>query len=308
MKVAVTSASGQLGSSVVKALIEEIGAEQVIGVARTPERASHLKVEVRQGDYNSYDQFNSALKGSDVVVILSGNDDPGKRITQHRNIIRAAKDNGLQKIVYTSILGDETRTTFSSVIGSNRQTEQDIKNSGLSWVIGRNGIYLEPDIESLADYKKEGRIEESNKFYIKYCMLQDTIRQEAKILAKIVEDELSRLESIEAELAFAYAKLATDQSLKNQVFNLTGPAISQEELAKLLNEIFGTAITYEEMSVDDYLADRKNALGEFLGPIISGIYEGIRDGAFDVSSDFEKATGRSHKKPVDLIREIREKR
>ena len=283
MKVAVTSASGQLGSSVVKALIEEIGAEQVIGVARTPERASHLKVEVRQGDYNSYDQFNSALKGSDVVVILSGNDDPGKRITQHRNIIRAAKDNGLQKIVYTSILGDETRTTFSSVIGSNRQTEQDIKNSGLSWVIGRNGIYLEPDIESLADYKKEGRI------------INSAGQGKCGYTSR-------------SELAFAYAKLATDQSLKNQVFNLTGPAISQEELAKLLNEIFGTAITYEEMSVDDYLADRKNALGEFLGPIISGIYEGIRDGAFDVSSDFEKATGRSHKKPVDLIREIREKR
>lgn len=39
MKIAVTSASGQLGSAIVKQLIEEIGKEQVIGIARTPKKA-----------------------------------------------------------------------------------------------------------------------------------------------------------------------------------------------------------------------------------------------------------------------------
>ena len=37
MKIAVTSASGQLGASIVKQLIHEIGKENVIGIARTPE-------------------------------------------------------------------------------------------------------------------------------------------------------------------------------------------------------------------------------------------------------------------------------
>ncbi|MEP0987895.1 hypothetical protein [Ekhidna sp.] len=39
MKIAVTSASGQLGSSIIKQLIVENGSENVIGIARTPEKA-----------------------------------------------------------------------------------------------------------------------------------------------------------------------------------------------------------------------------------------------------------------------------
>ena len=48
MKIAVTSASGQLGSSIVKELIKEIGTENVVAIARTPQKAKHLGVEVRK--------------------------------------------------------------------------------------------------------------------------------------------------------------------------------------------------------------------------------------------------------------------
>ena len=50
MKIAITSASGQLGAAIVKQLIKEIGSENVIGIARTPTKAEHLGVEVRKGD------------------------------------------------------------------------------------------------------------------------------------------------------------------------------------------------------------------------------------------------------------------
>ena len=49
MKIAVTSAGGQLGTAIVKELKREIGSENVIGLARTPERASHLGVEIQKG-------------------------------------------------------------------------------------------------------------------------------------------------------------------------------------------------------------------------------------------------------------------
>lgn len=61
-------------------------------------------------------------------------DNPQKRIQQHRNVIEAAKENGVQKIVYTSIVGDEVETAFSPIIKSNRQTENDVRESGLNWV------------------------------------------------------------------------------------------------------------------------------------------------------------------------------
>lgn len=48
------------------------------------------------------------------------------------------------------------------------------------------------------------------------------------------------------------------------------------------------------MSVADYRADRIAELGEFMGTIIGGIYEGIRGGHFDAPSDFAAAAGRAH--------------
>ena len=52
-RVAVTAASGQLGSEIVKATIEVVGKDCVIGLARTPGKAESLDIEVRPGNENS---------------------------------------------------------------------------------------------------------------------------------------------------------------------------------------------------------------------------------------------------------------
>lgn len=70
--------------------------------------------------------------------------------------------------------------------------------------------------------------------------------------------------------------------------------MTQAELAAHLNTAFGTSLTYRAMSVEDYRADRRAALGDTMGTIIAGIYEGIRSGVFDRPSDFETAAGRPH--------------
>ena len=49
MKIAVTAASGQLGSSIVNALVKQIGTANVVALARTPEKAQGLGVEIRPG-------------------------------------------------------------------------------------------------------------------------------------------------------------------------------------------------------------------------------------------------------------------
>ena len=48
----------------------------------------------------------------------------------------------------------------------------------------------------------------------------------------------------------------------------------------------------------------REELGDFLGTIIAGIYEGINNGDFNCSSDFEKAVGRPHKSAMEIIREF----
>lgn len=276
MKIAVTSANGKLGSSIVKHLIDAIGKENVIGIARTPEKAKHLGIEIRKGDYNSREEFDAALQGIDKVILLSGMDEPQKRIQQHRNVIEAAKSNGVKKIVYTSIVGDEKNNAFSPIVQSNRQTEKDVQSSGLDWTIGRNGIYIEPDLEYIDTYVKDGEI--------RNCAADGKCTYTSR-----------------EELGYAYAKMLLEDKHNGQIYNLVGQGITQAQLADYINQVYNTNLEYHSVSIADYLTERKNELGDFLGTVIAGIYEGINKGANDIDSDYEKATGRSHKLPLEMI-------
>ncbi|MBU2883090.1 SDR family oxidoreductase [Psychrosphaera sp. B3R10] len=269
MKIAITAASGQLGSHIVKALADMVPQSNVIALARTPEKAKHLGIEVRPGDYNDRYQLEQSLQSVDSLLLVSGMDAPDKRIGQHQNVIQAARNAGVKKIVYTSIQGAEQNTSFSPVVQSNRQTEKDVSESGLQWVIGRNGIYIEPDIEYIETYKKEGRI--SN------CAGDGRCGYTSR-----------------AELAYAYAKMLMEDKHNGQTYNLHGEVITQYQLAEYLNMGFGTDLTYSAVSVEEYKKERIAALGEFIGNVIAGIYQGIREGKSDNVSDYLTAAGREH--------------
>jgi NAD(P)H dehydrogenase (quinone) len=276
MKIAVSTASGNLGSTIINHLKQEIGAENVIGIARTHEKAKHLGVEIRKGDYNSKDDFTTALHGIDAVVLVSGMDHPDKRIQQHRNVIEAAKENGVKKIVYTSIIGAEKGNAFSPIVASNRQTEEDIKNSGMQWAIGRNGLYIEPDLEYIETYKKDGAI------------------------INCAADGLCGYTSRQ-ELAFAYFQLLINDGLKGKTYNLFGEPITQQQLADAINKAFNLMLEYKSISVEAYIKERQATLGEFMGTVIGGIYEGIKTGNFTGESDFSEVAGRPHKSIDEMI-------
>jgi NAD(P)H dehydrogenase (quinone) len=282
MKIAVTAASGHLGAAIIKKLVEIQGADNVIAIARSTEKAESLDVEVRKGDYDEKDHFIKALKDIDAVLLVSGMAPPDKRIQQHRNVLNAAKLNKVKKIVYTSIIGPIAETDFAPIVNSNRQTEEDIRNSGLEWVIGRNGLYIEPDVEYIDEYKKEGKI--SNCAGDGKC-------------AYTTRDEL----------ATAYTMMLLQDHHNGCIYNLTGEPISQAQLVEYMNQTFHTDLIYELTDVDKYRKNRIGELGEFLGTIIAGIYNGIRLGYFDVSSDFSKATEREHMSWIEYFKTLKEK-
>lgn len=270
MKIAITAVSGQLGSAIAKRAIEEFGKENVTGTARSPEKVKEPDIEVFRADYNEKDGFLNAFQGIDAVLLVSGMDAPDKRIGQHRNIINAAKEAGVKKIVYTSIIGKKGESTFDAIVNSNRQTEEDIKNSGLNYAIGRNGLYIEPDVEYLNNYVKDGKI--SNCAGDGKCSY--TSRD---------------------ELAIAYVSLLKNNSLNGMVYNLVGEAITQTELTGYFNKYFDTNLIYESLTPEEYLKVQQKINGEFLGSVIAGIYKKIRNNEFNLESDYEKVVGRKHK-------------
>ena len=270
MTFAVTAASGQLGAAVVGALLDLDTGDDVVGLARTPANATGLDVEFRPGDYADVAQLTASLHDVSALLLVSGNEAPEARIQQHRNVLDAARASGVRKVVYTSIQGAQEETAFSPVVASNRQTEADVRGSGMAWVVGRNGIYIEPDIEAMDDYLSAGEVTNSaGTGRVGY-----TTRE---------------------ELGHAYANLLTGDRHDGQTYRLHGDLMTQPDLVAHLNWAFGADLVYRPQTVEDYRQDRVAALGEFMGTIIAGIYEGIRNGAHDHPSDYEAATGRPHR-------------
>lgn len=279
MTIAVTAVTGQLGAEIANSLSGMNTGEPVIGLARTPEKAKGMDIEVRAGDYNNRDQLEQSLSGVDTVLLVSGMAAPDDRIEQHRNVINAASAAGVKKIVYTSIQGAEKGTAFSPIVQSNRKTEADIRASGLAWAIGRNGIYIEPDVEYIETYKARGEI------------------------ANCAGDGKCGY-TTRPELAYVYACMLTDSKHDGQTYNLHGELLTQAQLAQYLNRTFGTQLQYRSMSVAEYREERVAELGEFIGTVIAGIYEGIRNGALDRTSDYPAATGRPHQRWDDYFRSL----
>ncbi len=267
--IAVTAANGQLGRLIITALLAKNPEANVIGLARSPDKASDLGMEVRPGDYNDFTALNQSLQGVDTLLLVSGMDAPDKRIDQHRNVIRAAKQAGVKKIVYTSVQGAEEGNDFSPIVKSNRQTEQDVRDSGLNWVIGRNGIYIEPDIEYINAYKKAGGI--YNCAGLGKCGY-----------------------TTRTELAYAYACLLCEDKHNGQTYNLHGEVLTQQQLTDYLNMAFGTELSYGEIGFDAFRKQTMLELGGFVGGVIAGIYQGIKAGKVDNGSHYEKAAGRDH--------------
>ncbi len=224
---------------------------------------------MRPGDYADAHQLSTSLKGVTTLMLVSGNEQPEERIRQHRNVLDAAKSAGVGKVVYTSVQGAEAGTAFSPVVQSNRQTEADVRNSGMDWVIGRNGIYIEPDIDSIDDYLTKGEV------------------------ANCAGDAMCGY-TTRSELAEAYARMLTRSAHNGHTYRLHGQPMTQVQLVEYINRAFKTQLAYRSMGVEEYREDRIAALGEFIGSVIAGIYEGIRNGAHDQPSDFAAATGRPH--------------
>ena len=276
MKIAVTAANGQLGGEIIKACIKLVGKENIIGLARTPSKAEHLPVEIRPGDYNRQQELRQSLNAVDTILLVSSNDQPDNRIHQHRNVINAAQSAGATKIVFTSIQGPEMSGSFAPIVQSSRQTEADIRHSDMDWVIGRNGIYIEPDLESIDEYKKAGAVHN--------CAGTGKCGYTTR-----------------PELATAYSHMLTEKQHNGQTFNLHGQTITQQQLVDYMNDKFRTHLVYHSISEQQFREDRINALGPFLGGIIAGIYSGIRDGYFDNPSQFDKAAGRMHQQWRDYF-------
>jgi len=142
-KIAITGATGQLGQLVIDALLRKVPASQIIATVRNPEKARGLAakgVEVRVADYDRPETLESAFEGVDKLLLISASE-VGKRTPQHQAVIDAARRAGVKLLAYTSLLHADRSTL--GLAEEHRQTEAALKESGVPYVLLRNGWYVE---------------------------------------------------------------------------------------------------------------------------------------------------------------------
>jgi len=155
MAIVVTAATGHLGRLVIDELLQRVPASDVVAVARNAEKAADLAargVDVRIADYNDPAAIVKAFGAGDTVLLISGIEP--NRLAQHQSVIDTAKEAGVARIAYTSVLGGP-EADFD-LAADHIATEQAILDSGLPYTLLRNGWYNENYTDQLAVQLEHG--------------------------------------------------------------------------------------------------------------------------------------------------------
>jgi len=290
-RIAVTAASGLLGRTVLAELITLSGPENVVAVVRNPETFNSSNIAVRRGNYDDETEMATALSGVDALLMIASPIVPNvDRLAQHTRVVNAARAAGVRKIVYTSVIGGEATSEMlyrpTQQVG--RATEALVKDSGMTWVIARNGLYVDLDLR-----------------HIRRAAAGDGIYRNNAGTGRCGYISV-------AELGVALATLMSTDQCTNETVNLTSENLTQTELVGNANDVFGSRVSYEKISIQQCL-DKFHAMpdyvkrGEELITMLVGCFECIDRGLFEVSSDFEYVVGRPAKSIREQLEDIRDR-
>lgn len=226
---AITGANGQLGQLVVQSLLKKVSANEIVALVRDPNKADIIKsmgVEVRFADYNDSSSLTSALEGISTLLLISSSE-VGNRIPQHKAVIDAAKENGLDAIVYTSILAADTNPMV--LAAEHKETESLIKLADIPYVLLRNGWYSENYTQNIKTILQTGAVIGASK------------------LGKI--HSAARVDYAEA----AANVLANVKSHLGKTYELAGDeGFTLNQLASIFSNETGNTIAYNELEPADY--------------------------------------------------------
>ncbi|MFP7254934.1 SDR family oxidoreductase [Terribacillus goriensis] len=270
MKLLVTGATGNLGSKIVKKLLESVPAGDIAVSVRNPEKAEDLRaqgVEVRQGDFDQPASLDKAFAGVDRLLLISADGDNDTRIRQHAQAVEAAVKAKVKFIAYTSLVNAQESELF--LAPTHKATEQAIMDTGIPYAFLRNNWYFENEASSIQGVLAGAPwVTSAGDGKVGWALQQDYAEAAAAVLA--------------------------GEGHENKIYELSGPLLSQAEIAKEVGKVLGKEVQVQQVDDQAYAEIMKEAgVPEFLLPMLVDIQKGIREGALEVASDdFEKLLGR----------------
>lgn len=281
MAIVVTGATGQLGAGVVRHLLERgARAHDVVAAGRNRDRLGEV---ARHGvkhaviDYEDPASLTKAFGRGDTVLFVSSSA-LGSRMQQHRNVIDAAVEARVGRLLYTSVTKADTVDTVLSP--EHRETERLIAASGIPYTFLRNNLYAETLVPKIVEAS------EKNEFVTGW----GTGR-----LAVAARDDYAE----------GAAVVLLDPGHDAPVYELTGDtAVGGTELALVAEGLLDKPISFATRTADQ--TDDEMALGHVPAEqraFAIAFDANIREGAFaEVSGTLAGLLGRPTTRLTDALR------
>jgi NAD(P)H dehydrogenase (quinone) len=268
--ILITGATGHIGHRITEILQDQDQPLRLM--SRQPEKLAHFtQAEKVAGDYQDTASLEKAFRDIDVAFIVSGYAPPGIRASLHKNAISAAVLAGVKHIVYLSFHGASPVSKFP-MSQDHFQTEEFIKQSGLSFTVLRDSFYMDLIPELFGEHRlMKGP---GGQGQVAWVAREDV----ARTVAQVLRDPL------------AYAG----------TYDLTGPeALTLAQTAERVTQIKGKEYRYQPETITQGIRWR-NDLGAPAWEVATwiGSYLAIAAGEVaPVSSAVEQITGQ---KPLTL--------
>ncbi len=281
--ILVTGANGNLGSETIQKLRQKNPGLSVAGFVRSEEKGAGLKklgVEIRIGDYLDVDSVKKALHGVNTLLLISSST-LKKRVEQHKNVIDAAGQSGVQYIFYTSMLRAEK--LLSPLTPDHYETEKILRNSGIPFTIHRHTFYTEffPSIL--------GNAPETGRWYFPGS---------GKSMNFAYRTEMAEALAINVSEASKH---------QGKTYEITSAeAFTFQEYARLVSEACGKTIYYKDLALDEYTNQlKKSGFTDDEIALAEVVAKTVTNGALDYTSgDLEKILGRKPRSVTDFIRNV----
>jgi NAD(P)H dehydrogenase (quinone) len=271
MSLIVTGAAGHLGRLVAEQMLERVAPEHLVLVTRTPEALREFRArgaEVRYGDFDEPASLRDAFAGGSRMLLIS-TDALGRRVFQHRSAINAAAEEGIDHVVFTSIVNPVATNPTGRYAWEPGLTEAMLHRCGLAWTVLRFGSFAELVLPPAATAIQNGQLVTNN--------------GEGRIVP------ISRRDCAEAA-----AIVLTTDGHSGETYEITGPeALSANDLVELYTDLSGRHVKVVQL-IDAMLAEVLAGIGTPLPTVVSLVAFGraVRFGYFDVCEPtFERLAG-----------------
>lgn len=270
MKIAVTGATGHLGSKVIEHLNKEKQDLEIIALVHNKNRAQALMekgYEIREIDFQNEDSLIKAFAGIDTLVyVASKTYSVFDRVRELENVLSALEKNQVKNLVAMSFIADQENNPFvmSPFYG---YLPRRLAGTDLNYAIAKNSLYADPLVPYLPELiERKGLIYPVGDQEMSFITLEDS----AEAMAKIALSE-------------KYLK-SRKSYLLIQARSYTMP-----ELGEIMTKVTGHEIGYHPVSVEEF---GKIYAAEGDGSELASMYKGGAMGYLHGLSDaFAHITG-----------------